>query len=95
MGVNLIHLNSKLAILFVFIFAISTPIGILSGIFFFKKFSAMIETIFLAMAAGTFFYVGTNEISFRGQSKLDKMLYFGLGIVLICGLLTLEHYFLQ
>lgn len=56
--------SQSASLLFIGMFACATPFGILIGILLSFTRSVAVEATFTAVAAGTFVYVGCNEVSY-------------------------------
>ena len=63
--------TTKQIILFIVLFALTTPLGIIVGMLI-NHSSAIVDTIFMALSGGTFIYVACSEII---VAELDKGKY--------------------
>ena len=78
----------------IFLFAILTPIGGIAGLIF-TNMSMIVDSVFMAIAAGTFIYVSCCEMIVhefdKGQYQWLKFLLIILGGAVIVGLHFLPH----
>ena len=78
----------------VFLFSILTPIGAIAGLLF-AETSMLVDTIFMALAGGTFIYVSCCEILVhefdRGKYQWFKMILVVAGGAVITCLWFLPH----
>ena len=84
----------KMNLLLIFIFAISTPIGISVGHWFSDK-GQEIKALLNALSAGTFLYISAVEIfseEFSGESrKYGRFIASFVGVVMMIGVWYLEE----
>lgn len=88
LGVSLKKGNKdlKLSIVLLFIFSITTPLGILIGAFISE--AALVSAIFFAISAGTFLYIATTEIIVEEfsnkENKWLKLFVLCIAVAFIC-----------
>lgn len=70
----------RTALLQIFTFSSSTPIGIIVGMSIADEGDALLNGIFLSMAGGTFIYIATTEILSKEFDEIgdEKLKYFFL-----------------
>ena len=85
--------NRKLIYGLLFMFSVFTPLGVSLG-WALPKTDELMEIIFTSLAAGTFIYISCQEIIAEefGNAKYRywKLLFFLIGITMICLLLMLD-----
>lgn len=82
LGVKLEKASKKLSILLMFMFVLSSPLGIAIGISLSDLAFPIIRAIFLGISAGTFIYIGCTEIlAEEMHDKNHKLLKFSGFIV--------------
>ena len=87
--------TTKWCIIFVILFAITTPIGILIGMAVTES-NKLVDTIFMSTSGGTFIYVACSEIVInefdKGGLQWLKMLLFFIGGLLITVMWFFGHH---
>ncbi|OMJ85455.1 hypothetical protein SteCoe_13215 [Stentor coeruleus] len=82
LGVKLDKASKKVSILLMFLFVLSSPLGIAIGISLSDLAFPIIKAIFLGISAGTFIYIGCTEIlAEEMHDKSNKLLKFSGFIV--------------
>ena len=83
----LLHSNIKksLAVFYSFLVAIATPIGAILTIFFFKDINQEFLGILIAVAAGSFIYVGASDLVPETHEQYNKKnaLFLILGMIFV------------
>lgn len=85
--------KTKLIAALLFMFSIFTPVGVMIG-WSINNDDPLMEIIFTSLAAGTFLYIACQEIISEefgnSQHRYWKLLFFLIGITMICLLFLLD-----
>ena len=79
---------------FLSVFTLITPIGIIIGLLISEKSSAIVDMIFMAISAGTFFYVSCTEIIVN-EFKSRRNLWWKMFAVLLGGFTIIGLWFIE
>lgn len=83
----LLHSNIKksLSLFYSFLVAIATPVGAILTLLFFKNISDNVLGILLALAAGSFLYVGASDLVPETHEEYDRKnaLFLILGVIFV------------